>query len=174
MSPRLSNIEVVTELMQFSRHGALAQVFILEAIRKQARRTAARDPALLDSPMLSGKAWVGVAAEIRDRLERHYGCAEPASLAPRKLMLFAALLAADEITVDDHEADKVRLAPSGQDPQPYLSTCAGDVILMDDQPIELVDDDCGSRSTFVDVQGVTHRLLLQHVVRYPLPPSADG
>lgn len=166
-----TNIEVLTELMQFSRYGALAQAFILEAIRKQARRTAAADPAVHDSPLLSGKAWVGVASEIRDRLEAHYGAVPPAQPPSRWVMLFAALLAADEITVDDYEADKVRLASSGPDWQPFITTFANQVILLNDQEIELVDEDCGSRSSFVDVEGVSHQLLLQQVVRLPLPPN---
>lgn len=160
-----TNVQVLTDLMQFSRYGALAQVFIIDAIQKQARLAAATDPEKIDSALVSGQAWVGVAAEIRDALDKHYGEAVPVPAPSHKVMLFAALLAADEIVVNDHEADEVRLSPSSPDSQPYLTTANGDIILINDQQIDLVDESSGSRSRFVDVRGIFHELLLQTVVR---------
>lgn len=112
MSSTKTNVQVLTDLMQFSRHGALAQVFIIDAIQKHANRVAVADPAQVDSPMISGEAWVGVANEIQGTLEAHYGTGAPAAKPPRSVMLFAALLAADEVVVNDCEADRIRLTPS--------------------------------------------------------------
>ena len=53
-----TNVEFVTELMEFSAHGALIQAFVMQA---------------LDTPMVSGHAWHGCAVEIQQKLERHLG-----------------------------------------------------------------------------------------------------
>ena len=37
-SKRLTNLELVTEIMEFSRSGALAQVFVIDAIYKGSPR----------------------------------------------------------------------------------------------------------------------------------------
>lgn len=62
----LTNDKFVAHLMNFSRHGALMQVFILEAMRKYADACKAADPATFDSPLLSGKAWHGCAVELAE------------------------------------------------------------------------------------------------------------
>ncbi|MEN7527877.1 hypothetical protein [Cupriavidus sp. DL-D2] len=71
MAKRKTNIEAVVDLMSFSQYGVLAQLFVIDALVKVADRAAKADPATLDSPMLSGKAWVGVAKEIQFKLNQH-------------------------------------------------------------------------------------------------------
>jgi hypothetical protein len=67
-----TNVEFVTRMMEFSNYGALAQLFILESIRNWADLVAKADPVKVDSPMISGQAWVGVASEIKAKLEARY------------------------------------------------------------------------------------------------------
>lgn len=168
MCSRKTNVAVLTDLMQFSRYGGLAQVFIINAIQKQARLTAAADPQKVDSPLIAGQAWVGVAAEIRDALDQHYGSVAPEPVSPRKAMLYAALLAASDVFVNECEVDKIRMAPPGSSDLSYVTTFAGDFISMNDQQIELVDEETGSRSSFLDVEGARNELLLQQVLRLPV------
>jgi hypothetical protein len=67
-----TNVEFVTELMEFSAHGALIQAFVLQALQQYAQRVAAMDPQALDTPMVSGHAWHGCAVEVRDKLARRF------------------------------------------------------------------------------------------------------
>ena len=67
-----TNVEFVTELMEFSAHGALIQAFVLQALQQYAQRVAALDPQALDTPMVSGHAWHGCAVEVRDKLARRF------------------------------------------------------------------------------------------------------
>jgi hypothetical protein len=64
-----TNVDFVTRIMEFSNYGPLAQLFILEAIRNWSDVVAKADPAKIDTPMINGHAWVGVAKEIKAKLE---------------------------------------------------------------------------------------------------------
>ncbi|MGE8454411.1 MAG: hypothetical protein ACN6OP_28140 [Pseudomonadales bacterium] len=68
---RKTNIQMVTELMEYSRFGGLAQAFVMDALAKHADRVATSDPDTLDTAFLSGHAWVGVAKEIKSKLDAH-------------------------------------------------------------------------------------------------------
>ncbi|GER21375.1 hypothetical protein [Variovorax boronicumulans] len=72
-----TNVEFVTELMEYSAHGALIQAFVMQALEQYAKRVAEADPAALDTPMVSGRAWHGCAVEVRDRLARRLGRNDP-------------------------------------------------------------------------------------------------
>jgi len=72
-----TNVEFVTELMEFSAHGALIQAFVMQALEQYAQRVAAMDPEALDTPMVSGHAWHGCAVEVRDKLARRLGRNDP-------------------------------------------------------------------------------------------------
>lgn len=72
----MSNVDYVTEIMEFSRFGALSQAFVIEAITRYAKAVAVASPEDLDSPGLSGAAWVGVAKEINAKLTLKYGTRE--------------------------------------------------------------------------------------------------
>ena len=67
------NVSAVVELMEFSKFGPLAQVFVIDALLKQAQKVAAMDPATAkcENPMLSFDAWHGVAKEIAAKLNAH-------------------------------------------------------------------------------------------------------
>ena len=65
-----TNVEFVTELMEFSAHGALIQAFVMQALEQYAKRVAAMTPEALDTPMVSGHAWHGCAVEVRDKMAR--------------------------------------------------------------------------------------------------------
>ena len=74
MSDQKTNIEAVTEMMNFSEYGALAQVFIIEAIGKYADQVAKATPeqlASLRDSFFSPEAWQGVAREVREKLNKH-------------------------------------------------------------------------------------------------------
>jgi len=71
MAKRLTNTQMIKRLMDFSRHGALMQPFILEAIRRYAEQCEAAGAAHFDSDLLHGAAWVGCAIEARETLEAH-------------------------------------------------------------------------------------------------------
>ncbi|MFM9925451.1 hypothetical protein VLK31_20850 [Variovorax sp. H27-G14] len=68
-----TNVEFVTDLMEFSAHGALIQAFVMQALEQYAKRVAAMAPEALDTPMVSGHAWHGCAVEVRDKLAGRLG-----------------------------------------------------------------------------------------------------
>ncbi|WP_017168846.1 hypothetical protein [Xanthomonas phaseoli] len=72
---RMTNVEVVTELMEFSQYGALAQAFVMAALTKHSRAVADADPATLASMeggLVSPAAWQAVAREIAEKLDKHF------------------------------------------------------------------------------------------------------
>lgn len=69
MAKPQTNVEFVTQLMEFSRFGALAQIFVIDALDKWSAKVAAANPADVDSALINGEAWVGVAREIQQKLK---------------------------------------------------------------------------------------------------------
>ncbi|WP_396604857.1 hypothetical protein ACFLEY_22310 [Bradyrhizobium sp. YCK136] len=69
MALRKDNVAFVKELMTHSRYGALAQLFVIDALSKWADKISSVEPQAVDSPMISGEAWVGVAKEIKDKID---------------------------------------------------------------------------------------------------------
>ena len=72
----MTNVEAVKHLMEFSQFGALAQIFVIDALTKQAEAVAAmsdEDVAKHQeaSPMVNMTAWRGVAKEIAAKLQQH-------------------------------------------------------------------------------------------------------
>ncbi|RZA30712.1 MAG: hypothetical protein EOP02_00570 [Proteobacteria bacterium] len=80
MTERRSNIEFVADLMTFSAHGALVQVFVLQALGQYAQRVAACEPQALETALVSGQAWRGCALEVQRKLDEHLDSG-PRSLA---------------------------------------------------------------------------------------------
>lgn len=75
---RPTNVEAITEIMEFSRYGALAQMFVMDALSKQARAVADAPPESFtgeawEKGLISGPAWQAVAREIADKLDKHLG-----------------------------------------------------------------------------------------------------
>ncbi|KFG95522.1 hypothetical protein GQ56_0119750 [Burkholderia paludis] len=68
-----TNLECLTEIMTFSRYGALAQAFVMVALSQHAARVAQTPLSELQvNPMISARAWHGVAQEIHTKLEAHF------------------------------------------------------------------------------------------------------
>ena len=63
---RMTNVEFVTDMMEYSDCGALAQIFILDAIGKMADSVAKAPP--IPDGLVNGQAWKRVAIEIRDKM----------------------------------------------------------------------------------------------------------
>jgi hypothetical protein len=71
----MTNLECLTNIMTFSRYGALAQAFVMDALSRHAASIAAMPPDELQqklNPMVSAQAWQGVASEINKKLEAHF------------------------------------------------------------------------------------------------------
>ena len=81
-----TNVEFVTELMEFSAYGGLIQAFVMQALEQYAQRVAAMDPEALDTPMVRGRAWHGCAVEVRDKLAKRFGRNDenPSAVAPKQ------------------------------------------------------------------------------------------
>jgi len=73
MNDRKTNIEFITDLMDFSNFGPLAQMFVIQALTVYSAKVAQADPDKMDNALVSGAAWVGVAKEIKAKLDSHYG-----------------------------------------------------------------------------------------------------
>ncbi|RIV48823.1 hypothetical protein [Burkholderia pseudomallei] len=72
-----TNVDCVMEIMNFSRYGALAQAFVMDALSKHAAHVARMPLEELneqfgDQPIVSAKAWHGIAREIHEKLEAHF------------------------------------------------------------------------------------------------------
>lgn len=75
---RPTNVDVITEIMEFSRFGALSQMFVIDALSKAARAMADAPPEDFageewKNSFMSPEAWQGVAREIADKLDKHLG-----------------------------------------------------------------------------------------------------
>ena len=66
---RLTNVEFVADLMEHSRYGALAQLFVIDALWKWSEIISKADPKSCGNAIMDGKGWVAVAKEIREKLE---------------------------------------------------------------------------------------------------------
>lgn len=76
MAKRLTNVQFMKKMMEHSEFGALAQAFIIDAVTKQAEAVAAADPGEISKGMggfISSEAWVGVAKEIKQKMDEFYG-----------------------------------------------------------------------------------------------------
>lgn len=69
----LTNVEFVKDLMEFSNYGALAQMFVMDALAKWSDRVSKADLAQFGSAsIVSPEAWIGVAKEIKAKIDdRH-------------------------------------------------------------------------------------------------------
>lgn len=69
MKKHQTNTELITEMMNFSNHGAMIQVFVIEAIRSYAEQTLAAPPWSKDDGIVSQEAWKGCAQEALTKLK---------------------------------------------------------------------------------------------------------
>lgn len=68
-----SNEELVLDLMRYSKHGPLGQVFIVEAIRTYAEKQAAEKPrALREGDLIDPALWRLIAVDVKSRCDAFY------------------------------------------------------------------------------------------------------
>jgi len=77
MPKQKTNVEVITDIMEYSEFGALAQMFVIDALTKAAKRVAEApwpeiSKAFEGNQMISARAWQGVAKEIQAKLDAAY------------------------------------------------------------------------------------------------------
>lgn len=73
---RQTNVDVVTDIMEYSSYGALAQAFVIDALVKFSKivmDTPSEKLAMMDNGIITCEAWKGVAAEINQKLARYHG-----------------------------------------------------------------------------------------------------
>lgn len=68
----MTNTEFVEDIMEYSRFGPLAQLFVLEAISKYAKACANAKPEDMDNGLISGEMWQAVAKDIHEKCEARY------------------------------------------------------------------------------------------------------
>lgn len=65
-----TNVEFVTRLMEWSKHGPLAQVFVITAIEKYAETVADSPP--IEHGLINGELWKAIAQEFKTELDAKY------------------------------------------------------------------------------------------------------
>jgi hypothetical protein len=65
----MTNIEKVQHIMGYSRYGALAQLFVMDALYKWTGIISKAPPEQVDNGFVDGEAWIGVAKEIQNTLK---------------------------------------------------------------------------------------------------------
>jgi hypothetical protein len=65
----MTNIEKVTHIMSYSRYGALAQMFVMDALHKWTDLISKASPEQVENGFIYGEAWIGVAREIQSKLQ---------------------------------------------------------------------------------------------------------
>ena len=76
MTQPMTSLEFVADIMTFSRYGALAQAFVMNALSQHAALIMQMSPETLranfgDHPMIGADAWQGLAQEIHAKLKAH-------------------------------------------------------------------------------------------------------
>lgn len=69
---RETNEQFVKRVMNFSRYGALSQIFIMQALDSYSKAVANADPDKCGNALINGEAWVNVAKELQAELMAHY------------------------------------------------------------------------------------------------------
>jgi len=65
-----TNVQLVKRLMEFSKYGALSQMFIIDAITKHAEAVAkSKVSDYSRDSLVVPESWIGVATEIRDEFD---------------------------------------------------------------------------------------------------------
>lgn len=64
-----TNEDVVHDIMNFSRYGALAQAFVMTALEVYSKKVVATPDASLDTDFMAPGVWKGVAAEVLEKLQ---------------------------------------------------------------------------------------------------------
>ena len=70
-----TNVEHVTHIMEFSKHGALMQAFIIDALTKYSAQVVKNEDKLKEAmkdSWVSPEAWVGCAKELNAHMNQKY------------------------------------------------------------------------------------------------------
>jgi len=73
---KATNVEFVTNLMEYGQYGPLTQIFIIDAIQRHAEHFAKMDPVKLqeawgENYIIDARGWIEVAKMVKEALERH-------------------------------------------------------------------------------------------------------
>jgi hypothetical protein len=65
-----TNVEFVKEMMEFSEYGAMAQLFIIDALYKQAKIVSkSKVEDYPENGFIHPESWIGVATEIMNKID---------------------------------------------------------------------------------------------------------
>jgi len=64
----MTNVEKVTHIMTYSKYGALAQLFVMDALHKWTDIITKATTEQVGNGFVNGEAWIGVAREIQANL----------------------------------------------------------------------------------------------------------
>ena len=70
-----TNVERIKHIMEYSEHGALMQLFIIDALSKYSEHVVKNEKELKDSmrnSFIHPGAWVGCAKELNEYLNKNY------------------------------------------------------------------------------------------------------
>ncbi|HEY1029778.1 MAG TPA: hypothetical protein VGE28_19365 [Pseudomonas sp.] len=70
---RLTNTQLVEELMEFPRSGPLMQAFVMQALSAFSKGVLASRPGSLGNAMVSEEAWRACASEVLEKLKQERG-----------------------------------------------------------------------------------------------------
>jgi hypothetical protein len=73
----MTNIEKVQHVMSYSSYGALAQLFVMDALHKWTGIISKASPAQVDNGFVNPEAWIGVAREIQNALKADLATDDP-------------------------------------------------------------------------------------------------
>ena len=69
---KMTNLEFINWLMQYSNQGALSQIFIIQAIDKYCELIINNDLVFPKNHIIHEDAWMRCAIEIKSRIDRKY------------------------------------------------------------------------------------------------------
>ncbi|HGO6073748.1 TPA: hypothetical protein ACK3Q6_004472 [Burkholderia cepacia] len=70
---RQTNVEFITDLMEHSKYGPMAQMFVIEALAKYSKAVAEAKPESIGAaPFINSASWQAVAREIHEKVEARY------------------------------------------------------------------------------------------------------
>lgn len=78
MAKQKTNVQIVKDIMEYSNHGALVQMFVIDALTKWSKMVADKPIEELreqfgENAFISADAWQGVAKEVQAKLNAAYG-----------------------------------------------------------------------------------------------------
>lgn len=72
MKKQKTNVQVVRELMEHGKHGALNQAFVMCALQHYCKKVIETPIEQLDTGFISGQLWADIAKEIQQAIEKHF------------------------------------------------------------------------------------------------------